>query len=162
MLPESLQSSYQQYKHDSNNIAKWLAKTARKCGYPADLLTDPNPVQDRTGTKALSKPKGKGKKKVTKQAGAAANMTAWELFQAFQKSQPAPASQKKEYVIKVSSFIPLAEFVASKKYCQNLSSFHDHDRSYHCSPEDSTQDGLQDRKVDRSCLPTKATTSSLV
>lgn len=112
MLPESLQSSYQQSKDDTNNIAKWLAKTARKCGYPADLLTNPDPVQNKTGTKALSKPKGRGKKKVTKQAGAAANMTAWELFQASQHSQPTSASQKKEYIIKVSSFISLAEFIA--------------------------------------------------
>lgn len=33
-----LTSSYLQYKLDTDNVASWLARTAKKCGYAADLL----------------------------------------------------------------------------------------------------------------------------
>lgn len=39
MLSNFLTSSYFQYKSDTDTVASWLANTAQKCGYAADLLT---------------------------------------------------------------------------------------------------------------------------
>lgn len=44
MLPDFLQSSYQTYKQDTDILAKWLAVTAKQCGYPADLLSPSDPA----------------------------------------------------------------------------------------------------------------------
>ena len=70
----------------------------------------------KTNAKASAQAKRKGKKKSVKQAGAAANLTAWELFQASQGGSNVTATatpKAKEYIIKVRNFIPLAEFIAS-------------------------------------------------
>ncbi|KIW27233.1 uncharacterized protein PV07_06991 [Cladophialophora immunda] len=37
MLPQHLQSSYQQYKADTDHIATWLATTAQRCGFTLNL-----------------------------------------------------------------------------------------------------------------------------
>lgn len=40
MLPESLLSSYRQYKSDTDSIGNWLVTTAKRYGYSADLLIE--------------------------------------------------------------------------------------------------------------------------
>ncbi|KAK8237778.1 hypothetical protein HDK90DRAFT_204220 [Phyllosticta capitalensis] len=56
LLSKFLTSSYQQYKEDTNTVASWLTSTARRCGYPEDLLA-------KEAVKAAKKRKPKKKKK---------------------------------------------------------------------------------------------------
>lgn len=57
MLPSTLVSVYQQYKHDTDSVASWLASTAKACGYPADLLTTVAPVKRKKHNKKASQNK---------------------------------------------------------------------------------------------------------
>ncbi|CAG9948606.1 unnamed protein product [Clonostachys rosea f. rosea IK726] len=86
MLPTRLLSVYEEYKKDTNSVAAWLASTARAAGCPLSLLTDCPPASGRL--------KGKERK----------------LAKLKKLSQ-----DSKKYIIPVSNFIPLAEYVTSQK-----------------------------------------------
>lgn len=59
MLPESLKSSYAQYKDDTDRFATWLLHAAEKCGYEAAGLT--GVVDSTTNGKGKAKSKSKSK-----------------------------------------------------------------------------------------------------
>ncbi|KAI1453562.1 hypothetical protein F4805DRAFT_461664 [Annulohypoxylon moriforme] len=92
MPPAGLVSSYQQYKKDTDSIAAWLASTAKSCGYPSDLLTD-GLANKPTSIRLKGKARAEAKKN-----------------QSATKSSPI-----NKYIIKIKDFVPLAEFVASKR-----------------------------------------------
>jgi hypothetical protein len=60
MRPEFLTSSYLQYKSDTDAVASWLATTAKKCGYPQDLVTSSNPEDKQQ--RSSQRLKGKARK----------------------------------------------------------------------------------------------------
>jgi hypothetical protein len=62
MLPDSLKSSYAQYKDDTDRFATWLLRAAEKCGYESSRLLAGDPANGINGT-ANAKGKAKGKAK---------------------------------------------------------------------------------------------------
>ena len=103
MLPKLLQSSYQNYKGDTDYIAKWLAVTAKQCGYPADLLSPPDPPTSAPQAAGPShRSKGAKRKKAKK---------ATQGSPASSKDPSSPADAPR-YTIKVKDFITLAECIA--------------------------------------------------
>ncbi|KAF9875710.1 hypothetical protein CkaCkLH20_06642 [Colletotrichum karsti] len=109
MLPAPLLSTYQRYKQDTDIVASWLATTAKSCGYPTDLLSEvaarsapsADPATGDTPRQPKAKDKGKtnGKGKKKKPA---------------KKNDAAPAVPKR-YTVAVKEFVPLAEFISTKK-----------------------------------------------
>ncbi|KAH6976031.1 hypothetical protein BKA56DRAFT_674544 [Ilyonectria sp. MPI-CAGE-AT-0026] len=91
MLPSSLISAYREYKKDTDSVASWLASTAKRCGYPADLLSSGDP-ESGAGRQPKGKPRKRGKRK---------------------GKVPAPPAQKTghKHIIAMQDFIPLAEFI---------------------------------------------------
>ena len=87
-------SNYLQYKSDTDRVASWLANTAIKCGYPADLLTKGKQKQQASG-----RLKGKARK----------------LAQNAPNKPAASASPAQTYIIAVKDFIGLAEYIAGYK-----------------------------------------------
>ncbi|KAI7787411.1 hypothetical protein LA080_016486 [Diaporthe eres] len=60
MLPESLKSSYAQYKDDTDRFATWLLAAAEKCGHQANLGLAGDPASStNSSTKAKAKAKAK-------------------------------------------------------------------------------------------------------
>ncbi|KAI9369832.1 hypothetical protein BJX61DRAFT_125262 [Aspergillus egyptiacus] len=59
-IPLSINSSYRQYKADTNTVARWLTATAERCGFPIDNVIRPKEVQKEA---APASGKGKGKQK---------------------------------------------------------------------------------------------------
>ena len=103
MLPKFLQSSYQTYKQDTDLIAKWLAVKAKQCGYPADLLSSPQPPTTAPQPpRSSQKLKGAKHKKAKKAAQASSTSS---------KDPRSPADAQK-YTIKVKDFTALAECIA--------------------------------------------------
>ncbi|KAI0880217.1 uncharacterized protein GGS22DRAFT_175449 [Annulohypoxylon maeteangense] len=100
MPPPGLVSSYQQYKEDTDSIAAWLASTAKSCGYPSDLLIN-GPTIKATSARLKGKARAEAKKKPS-------------------TTKPSPAHK---YIIKIKDFVPLAEFVASKRDVSISNSF---------------------------------------
>ncbi|KAI8246609.1 hypothetical protein K4K57_003536 [Colletotrichum sp. SAR 10_99] len=93
VVPAPLLSLYQQYKHDTNFVAAWLATTAKSCGYPSDLLSEIQ-AKEESSKPAKNKAKGgKGKKK---------------------KKQTDQAPKK--YTVAVKEFIPLAQYISTAKH----------------------------------------------
>jgi hypothetical protein len=90
MLPPPLLSVYRQYKEDTDAVASWLAATARAHGYPADLLTNAIPSQQRQGGRL------KGKARKTQQ-------------------KPEKKSAKFKYTVAIKDCVPLAEWIASRQ-----------------------------------------------
>ncbi|KAK4111504.1 hypothetical protein N656DRAFT_837525 [Canariomyces notabilis] len=90
MLPPPLLSVYRQYKEDTDAVASWLAATARAHGYPANLLTNAIPSQQRQGGRL------KGKARKTQQ-------------------KPEKKSAKFKYTVAIKDFVPLAEWIASRQ-----------------------------------------------
>ncbi|CAH0047547.1 unnamed protein product [Clonostachys solani] len=86
MPPTPLLSVYKEYKKDTNSVAAWLASTARAAGCPLSLLTDSPTTSDRL--KGKDRKLGKSKKL---------------------------SRDSNTYIIPVSKFIPLAEYVTSQK-----------------------------------------------
>lgn len=80
MLPPSITTIYQQYKHDTDLVASWLVETARDTGYKGDL----NPPSDRL--------KGKARKQAKKG-----------------ETPPKPQQLSKKFVLPIRNFVPLAE-----------------------------------------------------
>ncbi|KAM5453518.1 hypothetical protein MaudCBS49596_002721 [Microsporum audouinii] len=102
MLPNYLTSSYLQYKEDTNAVASWLAKTAKKCGYEMDLQ------KDKTGQR---KKKGRQKGKARKTARKAKPPPV-------DSSTTKPTSAKlRTYIIAVRDFVPLAQWIVD---CETL------------------------------------------
>ncbi|KAK6950618.1 hypothetical protein Daesc_007142 [Daldinia eschscholtzii] len=93
MLPPNLVSTYQQYKNDTDSVAGWLASTARAVGYVSNSLAQQLPKG--TSARLKGKARAEAKKK-----------------QSSSSSTPAPVNK---YIIKINDFIPLAEFIASKR-----------------------------------------------
>lgn len=91
MLPSSLISVYREYKKDTDSVASWLASTAKRCGYPADLLSSGDP-ESGAGGRLKGKPRKRGKRK---------------------GKVPAAPAQKTghKHIIAMQDFIPLAEFI---------------------------------------------------
>ncbi|KAI9927114.1 hypothetical protein AWENTII_010965 [Aspergillus wentii] len=85
MLSGLLASSYLQYKRDTDAVASWLATTAKKCGYSADLLVN------NKGQQGPGKSKGKSRK----------------------PAKQAPSAQA--YTIAVKDFISLADYIIGSK-----------------------------------------------
>ncbi|CAG9974940.1 unnamed protein product [Clonostachys byssicola] len=85
MLPTPLLSVYEEYKKDTNSVAAWLASTARAAGCPLSLLTDCPAASGRL--------KGKERKQAKLKLSQASN----------------------KYIIPISKFVPLAEYVTSRK-----------------------------------------------
>lgn len=102
MLPNFLQSNYQTYKEDTDFIAKWLAVKAKQCGYPADLLSSPDPpASSHQPARPSQRLKGAARKKVKSEAKADA---------APAKDASNPVDTPK-YTIKVKDFTALAECI---------------------------------------------------
>ncbi|KAK3935590.1 hypothetical protein QBC46DRAFT_397181 [Diplogelasinospora grovesii] len=95
MLPEPLISIYQQYKQDTDAVAAWLASTARKCGFPADLLS--NPLASGPPQRATGRRKGKARRDAKK---------------TINKDSVGQAKFPK-YIVAIRDFVPLAEFIAA-------------------------------------------------
>lgn len=97
MIPLELTSTYRQYKKDTNSIAAWLASTAKSCGYPADQLGNGPETQPTQGPSVRLKGKARAEAKKNKSTATSSSLPL------------------KKYIIKVKEFVPLAEFVASKR-----------------------------------------------
>ncbi|KAI3396237.1 hypothetical protein diail_12381 [Diaporthe ilicicola] len=66
MLPDSLKSSYAQYKDDTDRFATWLLRAAEKCGYQSSRLLaadPPNSINGPANAKGKAKAKAKAKAK---------------------------------------------------------------------------------------------------
>ncbi|KAI0891136.1 hypothetical protein F4806DRAFT_506970 [Annulohypoxylon nitens] len=97
MVPLELTSTYRQYKKDTNSIAAWLASTAKSCGYPADQLGNGPETQPTQGPSVRLKGKARAEGQKNKSTATSSSLPL------------------KKYIIKVKEFVPLAEFVASKR-----------------------------------------------
>lgn len=98
MLPNSLRGSYTIYKEDTDSVATWLASTARRCGYPLDLLTT-------LGENAVSQKASRLKGKARKLAKAAASTKG--------EGPEIAGSGSTTYTIAIKDFIPLAEHIVA-------------------------------------------------
>ena len=103
MLPRLLQSSYQTYKEDTDFIAKWLAVKAKQCGYPADLLSPPDPPTSAPQAAGPSQRLKGAKRKKAKRAAQGSSASS--------KDPRSPADTPR-YTIKVKDFTALAECIA--------------------------------------------------
>lgn len=92
MLPSFLTGTYQQYKKDTDDIATWLATTAKSFGYASDLLPD-----DKQSVHKKPKAKSKSKPKTKKQLRDAARRI---------------PRQQREYIIPIKEFLSLAAYIA--------------------------------------------------
>lgn len=99
MLPSLLIDTYRRYKQDTDDIATWLATTAKRFGFSADLLT--NNAQDKD--QKSQRLKGKARKK----AKEAAESSATNTSRASSNSVP-------KYTIGIKDFVTLAEYLAHK------------------------------------------------
>lgn len=91
MLPGPLVGVYQQYKQDTDSVASWIASTAKKCGYPADLLASTSWDAPRPKSARL---KGKARKNNAQAGG----------------TTKGPSQSK--YTVTLADFLPLASFIA--------------------------------------------------
>ena len=97
MLPDFLFSTYKQYKADTDKVATWLAETARKCGYIADV-DDP----------VVKVPKLKGRARKLARDAAAAEKKESPLS----PNGPGKTPESKRYTVRVKDFVPMAEAIA--------------------------------------------------
>ena len=96
MVTNAIHSAYRRYKEDTDSVASWLASTAKQNGYPADLICPPaQPAQ----------PAGRLKGKARKLAREAAKSSA---------SDETKKKEKAKYIIALSDFVQLANFLARK------------------------------------------------
>jgi hypothetical protein len=92
MTSESLKSIYQQYKHDTNVVASWLATTAKAAGYNAPVG---GPATSTSSAKPSARPKGKARKQAKANNAGPATSAA-----------PADEPAKPKYVIAIKEFVP--------------------------------------------------------
>lgn len=100
MLSNCPTGSYQQDKADTDAVPTWLVRTAKRCGYSADLLD-----QAEANVQAAKK-SGRLKGKARKEAKAAAAAIP-------STSSATPAANSKRHTIGVHDFIDLAHLIAS-------------------------------------------------
>ncbi|KAF2472334.1 uncharacterized protein BDR25DRAFT_312893 [Lindgomyces ingoldianus] len=98
MLPSLLTDTYHRYKQDTDNIATWLATTAKRFGFPADLI---GKAQNKVQKSQRLKGKARNKAKQIAKSNAAS------------ASKPSSTSLPK-YALCVKDFVTLAEYLASK------------------------------------------------
>lgn len=111
MLPSSLLSIYNQYKADTDAVARWLASTAKACGYPADLLQSGSwESSAASGASSAKKAAGGGrmKGKARKAAKAAAKTSG-----AASGPTPTPTKTGPKYIVPIADYLPLAKYIAS-------------------------------------------------
>lgn len=96
MLPSGLSSTYQQYKHDTNVVASWLATTALGAGFSAPLGQPVTPSKV-AGSQRL---KGKARKEAKKQQSA--------------ETKSAQDHAKPKHIIAIKDFVPLANYISGK------------------------------------------------
>ncbi|KAL2816714.1 hypothetical protein BJX63DRAFT_430095 [Aspergillus granulosus] len=97
MSLDFLTSSYLQYKADTDAVAKWLAATAKSCGFPIDSLEAP-----LTNTGRSKAPK-RLQSKATKYSGDSACTP---------QTKKAPALSSK-HTIALRDFVSLADYIAA-------------------------------------------------
>ena len=103
MISESLQSIYQQYKHDTQVVASWLATTAKTLGYSGQIGGS---IAGKTPTKTSGRLKGKDRKK--------AKATQVPIVEPTKPSEPSKPDEpsKPKYILAIKDFVPLAEHIA--------------------------------------------------
>ncbi|KAK8195700.1 uncharacterized protein BKA78DRAFT_342461 [Phyllosticta capitalensis] len=114
MFPFPWRSTYLQYKEDTDAVASWLARTARRCGYSGDLLSKGEDAENEEGdpdTKPAHshKSKSKGKKKTK------ARSQQPKPVQPPEPQTTPSAPRKPSYLISIPAFTILAEFIAKSK-----------------------------------------------
>lgn len=97
MLPPLLVDTYRRYKQDTDDIATWLATTAKRFEFSSDILQGDSKTTAQDKSKRLE---GKVRKEA-KQVGSSNT--------SLKPSIPAP-----KYTIAVKDFIALAEYLAPK------------------------------------------------
>jgi hypothetical protein len=103
MYASLFHTSYKRYKDDTNHIASWLATTAKKCGYPSDLLKNESAKKEG---QAAAKLKGRARKLARDAAKAAPSKP---TASGTKHANPA----KKVFTIARKDFITLADFIVS-------------------------------------------------
>lgn len=100
MIPESLQSIYQQYKYDTQVEASWLATTAKTFGYSGQVG---GPTKTTSG-----RLKGKDRKKA-------------KATQVPDVESPKPSEPSKpKYILAIKDFVPLAEHIVHASNAANI------------------------------------------
>lgn len=90
------QSIYQQYQHDTEVVASWLATTAQAFGWSSPLG---EPSTGKTATKPSGRLKGKERKK------------AKEAQLRFDELPELPGPSKPKYILAIRDLVPLAEHI---------------------------------------------------
>ncbi|KAF3935268.1 hypothetical protein ABW19_dt0204170 [Dactylella cylindrospora] len=101
MLPNTLLSTYKQYKADTDTIATWIAGTAKKCGYSNLASSRPTAISAQQTSKRL---KGKERKQA-KEAGGGKLLLSPSAADKKESSKPA-------YPLSIKEFTTLAEYIA--------------------------------------------------
>ena len=110
MVPETIRSRFEAYKKDTNAVAIWLAATAKRFGYPVDLMrSDTEAEQKLPNTNGNGRLKGKARK----MAKAAQKVPSTPALQPVKDAASGPI-----YTIAVKDFIGISEFIAGKSDVQ--------------------------------------------
>lgn len=107
MVAESLQSIYQQYKHDTKIVASWLATTAKGFGFSGQF-------GDSSTSRASNKPSARLKGKERKKAKAEAAPVPSEKLS--EPSEP----PKPKYILAIKDSVPLAEHITKVADAENI------------------------------------------
>ncbi|KAF2098673.1 hypothetical protein NA57DRAFT_56322 [Rhizodiscina lignyota] len=99
MLPSLLADTYRRYKQDTDDIAIWLATTAKKFGFSADRLT--GNAQSKVQKSQRLKGKARNSAKATAKSSSA-------------NGTKQHANSLPKYTIGVKDFVMLAEYLAPK------------------------------------------------
>jgi hypothetical protein len=102
MAPNTIHSAYRRYKQDTDSVASWLASTAKKNGYPTDLLRPHDPAAQPAG-----RLKGKARKLAREAAQSSPSKEAPDTNEEEKKKKPT-------YIIALSDFVQLANFLATR------------------------------------------------
>ena len=102
MSSESLQSIYQQYKHDTKVVASWLVTTAKAFGYSGHVGGS---FTGNTPTKPSGRLKGKNRKQ--------AKETQARSIEIYEPPKP-------KYTLAIRDFVPLAEHIAGASNSANI------------------------------------------
>ncbi|KAK7215756.1 hypothetical protein V2G26_003759 [Clonostachys chloroleuca] len=96
MRPKQLKHIYQQYKHDAKAVSLWLASTAKRCGYPEDLLASKSWGAIHSRLDQFND----GKRKKTARGQKLMLLP--------------PRAQREEYIWALNDILPLAQFIAQR------------------------------------------------
>eukprot|EP01103_Thecamoeba_quadrilineata_P011184 TRINITY_DN2618_c0_g1_i1.p1 TRINITY_DN2618_c0_g1~~TRINITY_DN2618_c0_g1_i1.p1 ORF type:complete len:508 (+),score=127.98 TRINITY_DN2618_c0_g1_i1:130-1653(+) len=134
MLPETLISSYRQYKADTNLIASWLATTAQFFGYSPQLLTqtqiqtenqNQQTQQPPTDKSQSTVPGGGGRlkgkaRKLAKEAAANTASTGGPCVETTNMAGTCAKESGAKYKITIKEFLRLAELISGGQTKQTL------------------------------------------